>query len=363
MTPAVEFHLHDPAATGARNVLEVLVEAAHGAERGGGIFAFASRAGIDMLLGDEELQPLLSGGGFELIVGVDSVTDTRALDRLTELSRRRPGLSARALVHGRGGIFHPKLCWFAAGERLRLVVGSGNLTLGGLARNTEASLATVLSGADAVESEAAIRAWTERWDDYLMAPDSPQAQARAAENSGSERSLRRRMPQEGEEPAVEDAPPAEPGAEVLALDIPRNDPNRTQLDIGMAQFRSFFGGEPGQQRRILIQPVDGVGQLGEVERPRKLIETRSRNYRFEAGAGHRRPYPQEGRPIAVFARGGDGIFRYQLFWPEDPGHAEADAFLTSLAGREVGGKMRRETGTVGGLRAAWPEAPLLAALG
>lgn len=364
MTSEVDFHLHDPAAFGeGQSLLDVLVNAASGASRGGGIFAFASRTGIEMLLEDEELRPMLDSGGFELIVGVDSVTDVRALERLSDLARRRSALDARVLVHGKGGLFHPKLCWFRHGDRLRLVVGSGNLTLGGLTRNTEASTVAVMRGGEAASAEARIRDWIERWHSNLLVPDDPVALAAAAENSGSERSFREKMQQADERVVSDDVPAVPSEAAVLALDVSKNvAQKRTQLEVGKEKVETYFGGVAGNAHRVLIQPVTGDGGVGAVEPPRALISSKSSNFRIELGAGHGRDYPQAGRPIALFVKGGDAIFRYRLLWPDDPGHVEADAFLTALAGRTMGGNMRRETATVADLREAWPDSPLLAAL-
>jgi hypothetical protein len=359
----VDFHLRDPAGKG-RTLLDVLTEAADGAERGGGIFAFASKTGIDMLLEANELRTLVAVLGFDLVVGVDSITDTRALDRLVELSQRRSALRARVLVHDSGGLFHPKICWFADGSNLRLVVGSGNLTLGGLARNTEAFVATTLVGDAASTAEGEVQGWLKRWEPWLLAPDAVESRARAAKNSGSEGSFREKMKRRDEEPRDEDVPPVTGEAEVLVLDVSKNvSRGRTQLEVGKEKLRTYFGGDPGKTRRILIQSVDPQGVLGELEPPRRLVRAKSRNFRIELGAGHARDYPASGKPIAIFARCEDGIFRYQLFWPGEPGHAEVDRFLTKLAGRTMGGNMRRETGTVAQLREAWPDSPLLVAIG
>lgn len=357
-----EFHFRDPAA-GGRDLLDALIEAADGADRGGGIFAFASRTGIDKLLTDPELGPVLAGGGFEIVVGVDSVTDVAALERLTELTEEHHGLSARVLVHDLPGLFHPKICWFAAGDRLRLVVGSGNLTLGGLVRNTEAFMVNALEGEQARVAETAIRSWLERWDRCLLFPGDDRARDSAAENSGSERALRHPMKRVTEEPGADDMPPIAAGDAILALDVSKNVARgRTQLEVGREMFSSYFGAEAGRHRRVLIQSIDASGNPGEVEPSRTLFMSRSVNFRIELGAGHGRDYPEEGRPIVIFARCQDGIFRYQLIWPEDAGHAGADRLLTALAGRAAGGKMRRELGTVAQLREVWPDSPLLSAL-
>ena len=91
----------------------------------------------------------------------------------------------------------------------------------------------------------------------------------------------------------------------------------------------------------------------------------SHNYRFEAGAGRGKKYPAKGkpRPIGIFIRMPDSIFRYRLLWSGDDGYAEIDAFLTEQGGPREGNRMRRVPTTVAELAAAWPDSPLLKAIG
>lgn len=325
---------------------------------GGGIFAFASAQGITTFLDDPVIELVTKTSGFELIVGIDAITDERALSALADRLPTRPGLTGRVLLHGLPTLFHPKLCWFVSGERLTLVVGSGNLTLGGLTNNLEAFTVSTLHGPAAASAETEIARWLTRWDEHLVAPDATEAVARAKENSGAERSLKRPMAAEDDAP-VDQLPVAE-DADALVLEISRNAPRRTQLDVGREQFRDFFGGEPGKQKRIRLQHVNAGSGLAEVEPPRTLFRTRSDNYRFEAAAGRGIDYPPEGRPIGVFIRMSDGIFRYRLLWPGEAGHAEVEAFLTARVGA-AGRSMRRAATTTVELHAAWPNAPFFSA--
>jgi hypothetical protein len=154
----------------------------------------------------------------------------------------------------------------------------------------------------------------------------------------------------------EEAGPPPPGGDELdglVAEITRNAPARTQVDIGKEQYSTFFGGEPKRKKRIRIQHVGPGDTLGEIEL-RPLIETQSDNYRFEAGGRGRRDYPADGRPIGVFVRSSDGIFRYRLLWPGEPGHADLEAFLTAEQGADG---VRRHPTDVASLRAAWPDSP------
>jgi hypothetical protein len=355
--------LQDPTASGNK-FLDLLSEAAKGAESGGGIFAFASAKGVEMLFEDKYVSRLASKGGFDLVVGIDSITDERALGALAKRLQSHKKLSVRALLHETPGLMHPKLCWFFEGPRLRILVGSGNLTRGGLMTNFEGILAADLDGGDAIRAREEIDAFLARWDHRLLPPDAPAVIARAKQNSGSERSLLKPMKAETE------SPPAKIGvgtkAEVLVIEISKNVDKRTQLDVGVDVFTGFFGAPPAGGH-ILIQAVDAKGVPAEIEPPRAIFPTKSHNYRLEARAGAGRSYPAAGtgRPLGVFVRMPDGIFRYRLLWPEDTGYGEVDAALTVRVGSAPPpgrGPMRREPITLDELIEAWPSSPLLAAI-
>jgi hypothetical protein len=354
--------LQDPEARGG-NFLDLLSQAADGAKSGGGIFAFASTTGIEMLFDDKYVKRLARKGGFDLVVGIDSITNDLALAELTKLAKRHKKLSVRALHHETPALMHPKLCWFEDGTRLKLLVGSGNLTRGGLMTNFEGILSVELKGRDARGARVEIEDFLTRWDHRLLAPDDPDAIARAKKNSGSERSLLKPM-----KAAPESLPTkltVAPAAEVLVGEVTKNVDERSQLDVGAGLFTGFFGA-PAAGGHIAIQEVDAKGAPQAIE-TRAIFPTPSSNYRFEAKGGGGRKYPaySDGRPFGVFVRLPDGVFRYRLLWPKDPGYAEVDAVLTKKVGaakRKKGEKARRETITLAELKAAWPKSPLLKAL-
>jgi hypothetical protein len=101
--------------------------------------AFASGAAV------ESLEPLFDvfladGNSLEIIVGIDrGGTDREAIKRLLALQSTYP-TQVKAYVFqapSRKAIFHPKLYLYGHGKLLSAVIGSSNLTLGGLAHNLE----------------------------------------------------------------------------------------------------------------------------------------------------------------------------------------------------------------------------------
>jgi HKD family nuclease len=356
---AATLNLQDPTAGGG-TLLHALSQAAKDAESGGGLFAFASKNGLEMLFDDKYFRRLAKSRGFELVVGIDAITNERACKAMGALDKSLAKLTTRVLLHGTPNLMHPKLCWFAAGDRMTLIIGSGNLTPGGLMTNFEAFAVCPLSGAAAGDAKAEIGRFLTRWESHLLHPEDPAVLERAAKNTGSERSLLKKMKDAPELPPA--SPPPAVTSEVLIAEISKNVDERTQLDVGIDMFTGFFGAKP-EGGHILIQAVDSGGELQEVEGPRAIFPTKSHNYRFEARAGAGRKYPAEGtgRPFGVFVRMPDGIFRYQLLWPQEPGHAEVDALLTARVG-PAKNRMRREIVTLAELRAGWPSAPLLKTL-
>jgi hypothetical protein len=104
--------------------------------------AFVSEKGI------LAISPLLDvfladGNSLEMIFGIDrGGTDRGAIRRLYALHRAYPKQASVKLFQApaRGSIFHPKLYILDAGQELRAVLGSANLTFPGLTTNLESLL-------------------------------------------------------------------------------------------------------------------------------------------------------------------------------------------------------------------------------
>ena len=158
---AFSLRFQDPEDDSA-NFLELLLESAGGADRGAGIFSFASVHGVSLLLADSDFAAFLRRSQFELVVGVDAVTIPAVLQRLSDAQDQYPNFRARVFFHRRtGSLFHPKVVWFANGATGRVFVGSGNLTRGGLLKNWEAI-------GDAKIQRQELRQFESRWRDWFV---------------------------------------------------------------------------------------------------------------------------------------------------------------------------------------------------
>lgn len=345
-------HFQTPGAPGG-NLLEHLLIESMGAVRGGGIFAWANAAGASTFFDDPVMEEMLRESDFQLVVGTDSITNTAAVAKLSALETVRPRLRVKAFLSPVSSLFHPKLAWFEHRDHLSLIVGSGNLTMGGLLSNWEAMAVLKLTGDDADAALRGIQTFITQNAAALLPLSDSRVTVRVAANDGNERSIRRAASsdQPGEAPdAVDNA------NEVLVAEIPASGGRWKQANFDRANYEQFFGAKVGSQRRIVLQSVSEDGGLGEIE-SRPSVEVSSSNYRFELAAAAGIPYPSEGAPIGVFVRLETGQFIYSLLLPGREGYADASAFLTDRWDGPAREK-RRVRSTVEDLREAWPNAPL-----
>lgn len=328
-------------------LLEHLLLESIGAVRGGGIFAWANTNGVKSLLEDPLFDEFLLAGNFRLFVGTDSITDPPAINKLIDVSTKRPRLDVRAFVSPTSSLFHPKLAWFEHHDHLSLIVGSGNLTMGGLRSNWEAFVVLKLSGTDQASALSEIEQFLTSVTDHLLPVSDPRVLERAEKNSGNERSLR----------AAPTKPTVNSDAvaaveEVLVAEIPKSGDRWAQANFDLDNYEQFFGAKAGTQRRISLHHVDAGGAIGDVE-SRPSVEVASQNYRFELAAARGVAYPAGGSPIGVFLRLATGEFLYSLLLPGDPGYTDVSQLLAAHWTGPTGRK-RRVRFTADVVRAAWP---------
>jgi hypothetical protein len=276
----VELRLQNAGAD-AGYLLEALLDACNGARRGGAVFAWANASAVRAFLEDKSFARFVKHGEFDLIIGLDSITDEAALKALTARAAEWPKLSVRAFLHQESALFHPKLAWFESDKMLTLIVGSGNLTMGGLRSNWEAFTVARLTGAEASETVRQLRDWLRTWSNVLVAITDARVIERARQNIGRERSFKR-MPKTTfpKESATRQ------GVEILVAEIPKSDVRWSQANFDRDNYEHFFGARVGTQRRIFLYQVADDGGLGELE-SRPSVEVKSKNVSIQVLADPR----------------------------------------------------------------------------
>lgn len=320
--------IQDPAWAQSEYLLERIVEASSEATSGGGAFAFASTGGVKLLLEDETFARFLSRSSFDLIVGVDAVTNVAALERLKACMSKHRKLTVRVfLSDAHDGLFHPKLCWFHAPKHTVFLVGSGNLTPGGLRSNREGFTLSKLDKQQSHKPRETWLSWVAVNEQRLFAPDHPDVVKRASLNRGKEF-----QPRSKNEAIIEDSTGGilvgmpRIGDSVLIAEIPKSGNRWNQANFDLETFQNYFGATPGHTQRIILTHINTSGEAG-TEEVRPSVAVSSHNFRFELEAASGVPYPAQGRPICVFVRVATRTFRYRLLMPGTSAHSSAQTYL------------------------------------
>lgn len=337
-------HFQDPYFSDSYTLHEALIQSCSTSIQGKGAYAFATKSGIEILLKDSVFDSLLDRGEYSLIVGIDEITNLASLEALSVIKDAKPNLIVKAFDHNnRGSLFHPKLSYFKnQDESGNLIIGSGNLTLGGLRRNREAFSLLQLSVDELIRIEQYWNAWLIQSDELLKDIDNADVIRKATDNQYIRRTRIRRPDEEvvieEEIPVVglddneilhQDGWQFYPDSEVLIAEIPRSGDRWKQANFDIETFQSFFGATPGDNsQRILLRNINDDLTLSEIE-VRPSVSVVSQNYRFELDAASGLPYPNNGKPIGIFVKVTTRMFLYHLYMPKQPLHTEINDWLQS----------------------------------
>ena len=373
------FNIQDSSYSGSYSLHEAILAASERAQSGGGAFAFVSSTGVELCFKDEALRPIVSEGQYELIVGVDQITNPQALNALKEIIDDNPGFNVRAYLSPENGtIFHPKFAWFEREHGGTLVLGSGNLTLNGLRRNCEAFILEELDQFKMAEFLLKWNQWRHEISDRLEPIDSQLIVEQAARNLRAAVRIRAN----GDDPEAAAVGKVEAPAvgneaedeqeqlsthafddweisddhEVLVAEIPKASNRWNQANFDKHSFEDFFGATAGDNtHRILLNHVSNDGLYSSIE-SRQSVSVMSKNYRFELNAVANLKYPDEGRPIGVFIRVNVRMFLYVLALPGAPYYEEIQNWLASnYTGRKD--RMKRARTSVQVLKLKVPQLP------
>ncbi|NQW18101.1 MAG: hypothetical protein HQ478_11520 [Chloroflexi bacterium] len=349
----------NPHDSDALYLLEAILSASQGADRGFAVFAFVSIGGVELLFDDSIFREFIGKGSFQLIVGIDAVTNTAALESLSNAADNYPNLEVKAFFHNDGGLFHPKFCWFGSPTGGTSIVGSGNLTKGGLRDNWEAFEARPVTMEELATIEQDTNSWMQANATYLRDLDDPEVVERVSKNKGwsgqggGGTGTAEEVPESDvDEPGEDDVDGTD---KVLVAEIPKGGPRWNQANFDKATFEEYFEASPESQKIVFLKHVDESGAIVSSE-SRPSVSVKSHNYRFELGAASGMKYPNAGRPIGVFVRDEIRTFRYRVSMPGDPGHKSLVALLNAEWSGLVG-RMRRVRTDLTTLKSYWPSQP------
>lgn len=396
----MQFCIQDPSYDNSMYLHETLLSICKHSLAGAGAYAFATSDGIDILLGDESFKSFMNKGTFYLIVGMDDITNTKALETLKKYKEAYGSkITIKAYVHNsRGSTFHPKYSWFRTKEGGVLVIGSGNLTQNGLRHNREAYGVCVENADNFNVIVETWDKWLEHSKPFLFDIDSNIAIERAKQNMANIQAVYKAKKDAGEKSksgdistltevykqqpkdkkqsgihrtkdatstnvttagsTVEESKGAvyeevfdydnsywliDETSKVLVAEIPKSGNRWKQANFDKSTFEEYFGATCGENGayRILLKSIGTDLTLGDTE-VRPGVSVASQNYRFELDAASGLAYPTgTDRPIAVFAKVSQRDFLYELLMPSHPAYTDAKALLDKTQKRSQ--KMRRIT--------------------
>ena len=359
-----EIHFQDPASPDTVYLLEAIINASQGAASCSGIFAFASRGGVDSLIGDPDIQNFLHQSPMSLLVGIDAVTTRGTLVRLKELEEEIERLDVRVFWNRTGALFHPKVARFEYPDgRRTMIIGSGNLTPGGLHQNFEA-FSVVRSRADETFDVTS-------WDRFLIEHDED---LRTIDESALERAgknvIRGRTNMRDVEPNVERTPVAASPSEnaepsvggtgrFLVAQVPKAGERWHQIHFNRDVIEQFFCVRLGTAQRVFLVECRHDGTLAEQEVRPCVYSEANKNPKIEIASHHGERYPDGKPPIAIYRELQVRSFAYMLLMPGDRGYDEMFALTEDRP--TVGRGVRRVIVGTLDIRHVWPESPLLVA--
>ena len=362
-----EFHVQDPTTPDTVYLFEAVIGAVRGATSCAGIFAFASRAGVDSLFGDPEIRNFLANSTMSLLIGLDAVTNRDTLQRLRELEAEHSDLTVRVFRNPTHALFHPKVARFEYADGSRsMIVGSGNLTPGGLRQNFEAFSVVRSATGEVIDFSPWDRFLAEHADD--IRPIDQEALERAAQNT-----TRRRggdvEPSAGASAPISstDSQPA-PDVEVLVggadrflvARVPKGGDRWHQVHFNKPVIDRFFRVRPNSTQRVYLVECRQDGTFADEEVRPCVYSDSNMNHKIEIASHRGEPYPEAGPPIAVYRELHARSFAYMLLMPGDPGY---DPMLKLTETRATAGPgARRVITNHDDIRNAWPTSPLITAI-
>lgn len=358
-----EFCIQDPADPETHYLYEAIIGAATEATTWRGVYAFATRGGVDQLIEDPVVHEFMNrGGAIDLIVGIDAVTNRQTLERMQELETRHTAFRPRVFWNSTRGLFHPKISHFGyADGRKKLIVGSGNLTPGGLMHNFE-GYSVISGGRRETLDLSSLDAFLARHAADIR-PIDEEALERAALNvmrpvAGVPRPQVPHIKPPGGRPA-----PAVPAARAAVLDrilvaeVPDAGGRWSQSHLNAAVIEEYFRVTDLATQRTYLTHVDARGVRDEEKIRQIVYSTSNKNYKVEISAAKGKDYPTAGHPMLIFRERQVRCFDYMLLMPGDAGYTETVALSQALP--RLGKGFRRSITDLPTLARAWPGCPLL----
>lgn len=351
-------YMQDPTHADTTYLYEAILSAARTAASWRGFYAFATRDGVDQLIEDAVIRDLMDRGGrIDLTVGLDAITNRPTLERMQELERRHSNFSPKVFWNETRALFHPKISDFGlpGGGRI-LIVGSGNLTPGGLRKNFEAYTVATADQDEDIDLTS-LTDFAHRHAAHIT-PIDDRALKRAEDNRMRSIGPSTHTPTAGPMPDPESPSPGL--GRILVAQIPKAGNRWAQVHFNAEVIGTFFSLRRAESERVYLTQLHGDGSRGPIEVRPCIFSTRNKNYKIEIGGAKKLQYPSNNhRPLVAFYERQLRTYDYLLLMPGDDGYDHLLELSNTLP--SPGRGLPRPVTDVATLSRAWPGCPLLQA--
>ena len=331
------------------------------------VFSFASRDGVNWLLEDSVINQLVDGEAqIEFTVGLDAITNRQTLERLLEFDQLHMNFRSRVFWNDFSSLFHPKICDFLYPDGSRtLIVGSGNLTPGGLMNNVEGYV-VISAEHDEVIDVSDLDEFLSRHQESVRMIDN-HALERAGQNviqrtTGTQQDsgITLKTPLKISEPEQ-----VIPGLgnnrtsttdRILIAQVPRAGGRWSQVHFNSEIVSQYFRISNVGNQRVYLTHVHDNGTCADVEVRPCVYSLSNRNHKIEFGAASGREYP-ETPPLLVLRERLLRVFDYMLLVPGHEGYDKLLELSNTLP--SVGRGFPRVITSLDKLSEAWSECPLV----
>ena len=361
------FCIQDPTYLETTYLYEEIIGAAAGAASWRGVYAFASRDGVDFLIEDPAIEKLIyQGGKVDLLVGIDAVTNRPTLERLQKMEQKYERFRPRVFWNETAGLFHPKLSDFSYSNGCRtVIVGSGNLTPGGLMTNYE-GYTVIAAEPDEQIDVSALDEFLERHAGEIGLIDD-KALERAARNlirpikggrsagvavTGFSRHQSAGMPGRRVAAAAE-------FDRILIAKVPGAGGRWAQVHFNTEVVQQYFRISDYKTQRVYLRQITPDITRANVEVRPCVYSQSNKNHKIEIGAARGLKYP-ETPPVLVFRERQLRVFDYMLFLPGENGYELLNDLIQRLPA--TGRGFPRVITDMDTLQGAWPSCPLFTSL-
>lgn len=342
--------LQDPTSLTAIRLLDILKEHFKEADEIYCAFAFVTAKGASMLFEQEEdVNKSLKKAKVHLLVGMDAITDTKAIKKLSELCFEFKNFKVDVFLPRAGGIFHPKFSWVKKGKTGIVIAGSGNLTTGGLQNNYEA-----FTVSEAAQGEISIlkKSWKKfltHNKDSLFSLDAEEVLEAAKQNAKLKKVAKATRKSVGKKEHIVVLPKRDSAVFIEELTKGRGNKQR---DVGTWAADNYFEETPP----LFLTHVDDIGVCGSTEM-RKIIPKGSSNFAIDLNASQGIESEEGKMPIVIFIRTQPRTYLYHIIQHGSAHYKTIHTYLENNGIKKAKAWRLEKALSAKELKAIWPQAP------